>query len=258
MGFMHLRWQNIQDALKSFDTASNVGNDTLLRAAAHRYKGLMLLNGDKKSIKQAETEFRQALELHRELVEARFNLAIALLRQGQEAEGLAEVKAYLDAPGKKQDEVFARKVIAKPVLASETIAPDFTVQTMDGRTISLAQNEGKIVVIDFWATWCPPCRDSVPEIKDLVKKYPGDKLLVISASADNDEKAWREFIAKKEMTWPQYHDKDGKLAEMFQVRGYPTYVVIDRDGFILKRLVGMNPQQTISHQLKAELKSLLE
>lgn len=258
IAFENLQIRNVGDAMKALESATKAGSDDKVHAAAHRYKGLVLLNGDKKEIQQAEGEFRQALALDASVVETRFSLGLALLRLNREADGLAEIRAYLDLPGKKDQELFAKKLLAKPLLASETIAPEFKIQTVDGRDISLADNEGKIVVIDFWATWCPPCRESVPEIKELVAKYPPDKLLVISASADEDEKAWREFIAKKQMTWPQYHDKDGTLSQMFQVHAFPTYVVIDRDGFIRRRLVGKNPQQSIAYQLKAELKSLLE
>jgi peroxiredoxin len=191
-------------------------------------------------------------------VEARLKLGVTLIRETREDDGLAEIRKYLEASGPKDDVAYAKKILANPRVARDAMAPEFSVPTADGGQFSLTANAGRIVVIDFWATWCPPCRESVPEIKELLRKYPADKLVVLSASADKDEKTWRSFISKKEMTWPQFFDKDGRLAEMFGVDGYPTYVVIDRDRFIRKRLVGMNPQETIAHKLRDELKSVLE
>jgi thioredoxin-like negative regulator of GroEL len=254
----NLKLRNLDEALSLLDKAIKQADNTSSRATAHRYKGLLLYSGDKKALQKAEAEFREALALDPTQVEARFNLGVTLLRQGSDEAGLSEIRKYLDTPGPKYDLQFAKRILENPRLARETLAPDFNVTTVDGSTLRLSQCSGKIVVIDFWATWCPPCRASVPEIKELVKKYPPEKLVVLSSSADSNEKDWREFIAKKQMTWPQFLDKDGHLAEAFGVHAFPTYIVIDRDGFIRKRLVGMNPQQSIAHQLKEELKSILE
>jgi thiol-disulfide isomerase/thioredoxin len=107
--------------------------------------------------------------------------------------------------------------------------------------------------MDFWATWCPPCRASVPELKELTKKYPVEKLVLISVSADKDEGAWREFVAKKKMDWAQYRDGDDKVLKSFGIHSFPTYLVIDGDGIIRQRLTGLNPQQTVVHRLKDTL-----
>jgi len=112
--------------------------------------------------------------------------------------------------------------------------------------------------MDFWATWCPPCRESVPERKALTRKYSNDKLVLVSVSADSDDKTWREFEGKKNMDWAQYGDSDHKVLDKFGVHAFPTYLVITGDGVIKQRIVGMNPQQTIVHRLKETLASMPE
>jgi thiol-disulfide isomerase/thioredoxin len=131
------------------------------------------------------------------------------------------------------------------------------VRTLDGQDISLSQFAGKIVVMDFWATWCPPCRESVPELQALTRKYSRDKLVLISFSADNEEQPWRDFIAKKNMDWPQYWDRDGRIRREFSVNAFPTYLVIDPDGFIHQRIVGLNPQQSVVARLKDAVHAML-
>ena len=124
---------------------------------------------------------------------------------------------------------------------------------MQGQQLSLQQLAGRVLVMDFWATWCPPCRESVPELKELTRKYPTEKLVLISVSADKDENAWRDFVAKKKMDWAQYRDSDHKILEAFGIHGFPTYLVIDGDGVIKERITGLNPQETVVHRLKATL-----
>lgn len=256
---LNFQMQDGMEALKSLDKAIAVADTNEVKVTAHHYKGVMLMQGDKKQVAQAEQEFRQVLALDPKHASTHLKLGLLLMRQNRQDEGAAELHQFLaSGSALAEDVAYVNKVLAKPQLASETPAPDFSVKTNDGRTISLSENVGKIVVLDFWATWCPPCRASVPEIKEMVRKYPADKLVVISSSADQDEKAWREFIAKKEMTWPQYHDADNHLAQLFNVNAYPTYIVIDRDGFIRRRFTGQNPRESISHKLRDELKSILE
>ena len=100
-----------------------------------------------------------------------------------------------------------------------------------------------VVVMDFWATWCPPCHESVPELKALTKKYPTEKLVLISVSADKDENAWKGFVAKKKMDWAQYRDPEGRILEPFGISSFPTYLVMDGDGVIKERMTGLNPQR---------------
>ena len=151
-----------------------------------------------------------------------------------------------------------RELLANPDRARFNFAPDFQATTAAGAPISLHQFAGKVVVLDFWATWCPPCRSSVPELKELSKKYSGDQLQLISISADSDREKWQGYIAKKKMDWPQIWDSNSAIRNAFGVSSFPTYLVIDRKGIIQQRIVGLNPQQTIVARLKQELAKMLE
>jgi thiol-disulfide isomerase/thioredoxin len=183
---------------------------------------------------------------------------LVLLREKKDDLGLPEIKAYLEQSPEAEYAKYARKILANPNVARQPVAPDFVVTCEDGKRITSDQLAGKVVVIDFWATWCPACRAALPDMKDLVRKYPSDKLMIISSSADHDENAWRDYITKKEMTWPQVFDKNGSLSSSFAVHAFPTYIVIDGDGIIRNRIVGTDPQQSLAYQLKADLKTLLE
>ena len=125
---------------------------------------------------------------------------------------------------------------------------------MTGEPISSEALQGKVVVYDFWATWCPACRESTPELRDLAKKY-GDKVTLVSVSADEDRKPWMEYVQKQRMTWPQVFDGEGQLCRAFKVQAFPTYVIVDRDGFIHEQIIGT---ESLVGRLKAALRSLPE
>jgi thiol-disulfide isomerase/thioredoxin len=116
---------------------------------------------------------------------------------------------------------------------------------------------GKVVVLDFWASWCGPCRSALPNLKRLQSIYSGDDLVVVSISEDDDEAAWRAFTASHQMTWPQRLDSDGSLQHQFGVQGLPTYILIGRDGSVVQRAMGEDPAQSIMERLGPEIKKSL-
>lgn len=228
------------------------------RAAAHYLKGEVILGGgEAKRYHDAETEYRAAVDLQKQVADYHFKLAYALFKESQDTQGQEELAAYLKMAPNGKYAADARAIHENPRRAREKFAPEFQVTTLQGQTISLADLQGRVVVLDFWATWCPPCRASVPELRDMTKKYPSDKLVVLSVSADADEEKWREFIGKKNMDWAQYWDKDGSIRKLFGVTAFPTYVVISPDGAISEQIVGMNPQESIVHRLKQKLETML-
>src|SRR5947209_1738840 len=88
--------------------------------------------------------------------------------------------------------------------------PPFSLQTLDGKTLDIANLKGKVVLLDFWATWCVPCRQAMPELKTLLQKNSGKPLVVVSVSADQDIKAPTEFARANGMSWMQAWDGTGK------------------------------------------------
>jgi thiol-disulfide isomerase/thioredoxin len=253
------RFGNFPAAIEAADRAVSVAATTPLQGEAHLLRCALLADStDKKQLATAEQDCRDVIKVVPKTAEAHLNLGLVLMRENRDDEGLAEVKAYVDGWPDGREVGYAKKVLTNPRAAREAVAPDFTITCDDGRKIASSDLAGKVIVIDFWATWCPACRAALPEMKELVKKYPSDKLVVISSSADRDQSAWRDYIAKKQMTWPQFLDKDDYLTRTFEIHAFPTYIVIDGDGFIRKRLVGTDPRQSLAYQLKAELRSVFE
>lgn len=134
----------------------------------------------------------------------------------------------------------AQRYINQPDLARARTVPPFAVTTMDGRRISLDELYGKVVLIDFWATWCDPCRAALPHIREITRKFSAEPLVVISISVDTDENKWKDFVAKNEMTWPQYFDGgfEGAVAKAFDVHAIPHTFTVDADGVLQEENVG--------------------
>ena len=97
---------------------------------------------------------------------------------------------------------------------------------------------GRVVLIDFWATWCGPCNAALPEVKKIAKEFAGDPLVIISVSWDSDDAKWQQFIQKNEMTWLQYRDADHSLSKAFGVEAIPHYFSIDSDGVLTAEMMG--------------------
>jgi len=132
----------------------------------------------------------------------------------------------------------AKHFAANPALSYAKMAPAFTVTALDGSKFTLDEMGGRVVLIDFWATWCGPCVEELPHMKQLAKDFAGQPLVIISISWDSDENKWKQFIQKNEMTWPQYRDADHKLAERFGINAIPHYFTIDSDGVLTAEMIG--------------------
>jgi peroxiredoxin len=134
----------------------------------------------------------------------------------------------------------ALRYITQPELARARMAPPFAFTTMDGKHVSLDDLKGKVVLIDFWATWCMPCREALPHMRDIAKKFEGQPLTVLSVSLDTDEQKWKDFVAKNGMTWLQCRDGGftGPISRMFAVEAIPHTFTIDADGVLQDERIG--------------------
>jgi thiol-disulfide isomerase/thioredoxin len=147
----------------------------------------------------------------------------------------------------------ALRYISRPELARAKMTPAFSVTTMDGKQVSMDELQGKVVLLDFWATWCEPCREAMPHIRKVAKKFEGQPLVILSVSLDTDEQKWKEFVGKNEMTWLQYRDGGftGPVATMFGVKSIPHTYTIDADGVLQEEHIG-------DSAVEGKLKKLLE
>jgi thiol-disulfide isomerase/thioredoxin len=125
-----------------------------------------------------------------------------------------------------------------PALSTHKMAPPFTVTALDGSKFNLDAMGGRVVLIDFWATWCGPCNEELPHMKKIAKEFAGQPLVIISVSWDSDETKWNNFINKNEMTWVQYRDADHHLSNLFEINAIPHYFTIDSDGVLTSEMLG--------------------
>ncbi|HBB96082.1 MAG TPA: hypothetical protein DC054_11890 [Blastocatellia bacterium] len=206
-------------------------------AQAYNYEGIALQTQanvkDQKKLADAEAAFRKGLALSVELPILRYNLGFTLLELGRDAEGIVELKKYVEAQPNGSKAESAARLIENPRRAREAYAPDFSLTTADGEFVSLDDLHGKVLLLDFWGTWCPPCVASVPALRDLQKRFAKEpQFKMISVSSDGDELKWRGFIDKNQMVWTQYLDRDHHIQRAFGVHEFPFYILIDAEGIV--------------------------
>ncbi|HKI05107.1 MAG TPA: TlpA disulfide reductase family protein [Thermoanaerobaculia bacterium] len=137
------------------------------------------------------------------------------------------------------------------------LAPAFSLQTLDGKTLTRDGLKGKVVLLDFWATWCGPCRQALPELKDLQKKNARQPLVIVSISVDEDRKLIESFVSSNGMSWPQAWDREGEVtAGIFRVGDFPSYLVLDAEGRIAYRQRGWGPGRSAALLEEAVSKAL--
>jgi cytochrome c biogenesis protein CcmG, thiol:disulfide interchange protein DsbE len=140
-------------------------------------------------------------------------------------------------------------------LEAGTKMPEINLQALSGKGVDPATLSGKVVVIDFWATWCAPCRESMPELEKLYKKYSAQGLTVVGVSVDKDASPIKPFIEKLQVTFPVVHDAGHSIADKFAPPRMPSSYVIDRKGTI--RYVHGGYHSGDAATLEKELQELL-
>lgn len=116
-------------------------------------------------------------------------------------------------------------------------APDFTLATLDGGTLTLSELRGQPVVLNFWATWCPPCRTEIPALEQVYTELDGD-VLIIGVDVQEDPAEVAAFAQEIGMTYPVALDTQADVARLYQVRAYPTTYFINAEGTIVRVFTG--------------------
>jgi thiol-disulfide isomerase/thioredoxin len=181
------------------------------------------------------------LQLEPHFAPAHYGYGISLAYLHQDDAARTEFSSFLNDdkqnPGMHER---AQRYFDHVELARARMAPAFSVTTLDGQRVTMDSLAGKVVLIDFWATWCGPCREALPHIRQIVKRYEGQPLVVLSVSLDHDQQKWKDFVGKNQMTWLQYCDGafDGQIAKLFGVHAIPATFSIDADGVLEDQHVG--------------------
>jgi len=143
-------------------------------------------------------------------------------------------------------------------LSQNTRAPDFKAQTITGKQFALSDLRGRVVLLDFWATWCPPCRMETPELQKLWQKYRDKGLVVIGISVDREgAQVVRKFTQDHKLTYWQVSDAQGRIADKYGIRPIPTTYIVDTKGVIRYLQIGFGPgvEKELAKQIKVLLPS---
>ncbi|GAB4421170.1 MAG: hypothetical protein OHK0032_16930 [Thermodesulfovibrionales bacterium] len=136
-------------------------------------------------------------------------------------------------------------------------APDFTLTDLNGNKIQLSDLNGKVVMVEFWATWCPPCRESVPEMKEVYEKYKDRGFVLLGLSIDKGKNSHAEvgsFVKEYSITYPVLLD-DSNINVSYGVSSIPTSFIIDKEGKIVSKRVGFIPG--LGEEISKEIEALI-
>jgi len=143
------------------------------------------------------------------------------------------------------------------------VAPIFLQEDINGNDLSLNQFKGKIVILDFGASWCVPCKKEIPEVKKIYNKYNSKGLEIIGISFDENKFVWKEYVKKEKLNW--YHifngsrnsEKKGTISHLYNVIPIPAYILIDKNGIIIDRYRAADKEDKSLEDLEEKLNELL-
>jgi len=141
-------------------------------------------------------------------------------------------------------------------VATSSTAPDFTLRTAAGPNMRLQEQRGQVVMINFWATWCGPCRQEMPHLSKLYEKYRASGFVLLGINVDDDARNAVEVAAKLGVKFPVLLDTDKKVSKQYELLTMPSTVLIDRDGKV--RFVHRGYQNGLEETYEKQLRELLK
>ena len=127
------------------------------------------------------------------------------------------------------------------VEADGVMAPDFTLNDLNGKPLTLSSLRGKYVILDFWGSWCVWCIKGIPQMKEYYQKYAG-KFEILGIDCNDTEAKWKAAVEKYELPWLHvYNPRDSKVLEQYEIQGFPTKIIVGPDGNIVKTIIGEDP-----------------
>jgi thiol-disulfide isomerase/thioredoxin len=236
--------REFKDAVATASALQAVAANPVDKSIAESDRGFALYEqaGDKgkaELLKAADEALKAAIADDSKNGMAHFIEGKVLARQGQIQASSTEFKTCVSCISPRDPSYLRAQHFAEdPSLSTHKMAPPFTVTALDGSKFNLDAMGGRVVLIDFWATWCGPCNEELPHMKKIAKEFAGQPLVIISVSWDADETKWKTFINKNEMTWVQYRDANHALSDAFGINAIPHYFTIDSDGVLTAEMLG--------------------
>jgi len=124
------------------------------------------------------------------------------------------------------------------VLDKRTDPTDFTLPLLGGENVSLSSYKGKVVILNFWATWCPPCRAEMPSMETLYKNFNAQGLEILAVDIGEDSPTVQKFVRSSGYTFPILLDSSKRISSIYGIKAIPTTYIIDREGKIIGRVIG--------------------
>lgn len=204
------------------------------------------------ALRRAEASFARAVQEdpgNEQIMMLHGHLQASLKR---DADASATFTACAAVPGASAAECARALRFAKNVdIARNEPAPQFEAKTLDGKKVSLDSLAGKIVLIDFWGTWCPVCRRDSDYVQSLHGSFDTDRFVLLEVDSGDSRAALDSYIRDNDMQGVQIQDENNNLQTLFRVSAFPTYVVLDGDGVVRMRVRGA------SGDLRGEIRKLL-
>jgi peroxiredoxin len=146
--------------------------------------------------------------------------------------------------------------VAAAPLAPTAPAPDFTLRTLDGQKLRLGEQRGRVVLVNFWATWCGPCRQEMPHLNKLYEKYKSSGFVLLGVNVDDDTRQAAGVADKLGVKYPVLPDADKRVSRQYDLSAMPSTVLIDRDGKVryLHRGYQSGYEDTYDKQIRELLK----